>query len=217
MVDTISVFIVDDHAVVRQGLRTFLESEKDIDVLGEAGDGKEAVEQIQDLLPDVVLMDLVMPGMNGVEAIRRITEKSPHSRVLVLTSFSDDEKVFESIKAGAMGYQLKDVPPEDLGRAIRSVASGEFHLHPLIARRVLDEFSNMWPKTPPPITSLSSREVDVLTLIARGMSNQEIAFELRISIKTVKTHVSNILSKLHLVDRTQAAVYAVRQGLVPPK
>jgi NarL family two-component system response regulator LiaR len=214
--DRISVLIVDDHAVVRQGLRAFLESEEDIEVVGEAADGTEAVQKVQELLPDVVLMDLVMPDMDGITATRRISETSPNSRVLVLTSFSEDEKVFPSIKAGAMGYLLKDVPAEDLGRAIRSVAGGGFLLHPDIAKKVLDEFSLIRSETPP-LTRLTPREIEVLTLIARGRSNKEIARDLSISIKTVKTHVSNILSKLHMMDRTQAALYAVRQGLVPPK
>jgi NarL family two-component system response regulator LiaR len=211
----ISVLVVDDHAVVRQGLQAFLESEADIEVVGEAANGAEAVEKVQELLPDVVLMDLVMPGMDGITATRQIREISPNSRVLVLTSFGEDEKVFPSIKAGAMGYLLKDVPAEDLGRAIRSVARGEFLLHPEIARKVLDEFSSI-PFKGPPLTELTPREIEVLTLVARGYRNKEIAHDLGISIKTVKTHVSNILSKLHMIDRTQAALYAVRQGLVSP-
>lgn len=210
-----SVLIVDDHAVVRQGLRTFLESEGDIEVVGEAAGGTEAVEKVKELLPDVVLMDLVMPGMDGITATRQVREVSPSSRVLVLTSFSEDEKIFRSIKAGALGYLLKDVPAEDLGRAIRSVARGEFLLHPEVAKKVLVEFSSSL-STNPPLTMLTSREVEVLGLVARGYSNKEIARDLGISIKTVKTHVSNILSKLHMVDRTQAALYAVRQGLVSP-
>jgi NarL family two-component system response regulator LiaR len=214
--DRISALIVDDHAVVRRGLRAFLESEEDIEVVGEAADGTEAVQQVRELLPDVVLMDLVMPGMDGITATRQIGEVSPSTRVLVLTSFSEDEKVFSSIKAGAMGYLLKDVPAEDLGRAIRSVARGEFLLHPEIARKVLDEFSAIRPETSP-LTRLTPREIEVLTLVAKGRSNKEIARDLGISVKTVKTHVSNILSKLHMMDRTQAALYAMRQGLVPPE
>ena len=214
--EVITVFIVDDHAVVRQGLRAFLESEGDIEVVGEAADGAEAVKRIRDLLPNVVLMDLVMPGVDGITATRQVREASPHSRVLVLTSFSEDEKVFPSIKAGAMGYLLKDTPAEDLGRAIRSVARGGFLLHPEIASRVLDEFASLRPEPLSPST-LTARETEVLTLITRGYSNKEIARELVISIKTVKTHVSSILSKLHTVDRTQAALCAVRKGLVPPQ
>lgn len=215
--ERISVLIVDDHAVVRRGLRAFLESEEDIEVVGEAADGAEAVEMVQALLPDVVLMDLVMPGMGGITAIREIGEISPSSRVLVLTSFSEDEQVFPSIKAGAMAYLLKDVPAEELGSAIRSVARGVFLLDPQIASKVLKEFSAVHQETPSlgRLGRLTPREVEVLTLIARGRSNKEIAVDLHISVKTVKTHVSNILGKLHMMDRTQAAIYAVRQGLGP--
>ena len=209
----ISVLIVDDHAVVRRGLRAFLESEGDIEVVGEAADGAEALQQVQELLPDVVLMDVVMPGMDGITATRKIHEVCPSSRVLILTSFSEDDKIFPSIKAGAQGYLLKDTPAEDLGRAIRSVARGEFLLHPEIASKVLAELSAL-RREPPPVTDLTPREIEVLSLIAHGYTNREIARELSISVKTVKTHVSNILSKLHMVDRTQAALYAVRQGLV---
>lgn len=212
--ERVSVLIVDDHAVVRRGLRAFLESEEDIEVVGEATDGAEAVEKVQALLPDVVLMDLVMPGMGGITAIREIGEISPSSRVLVLTSFSEDEQVFPSIKAGAMGYLLKDVLAEELGSAIRSVARGVFLLDPQIASKVLKEFSGVHQETPS-LGRLTPREVEVLALIARGRSNKEIAVDLHISVKTVKTHVSNILGKLHMMDRTQAAIYAVRQGLGP--
>lgn len=213
--EPITVLIVDDHAVVRRGLRSFLESEGDIEVVGEAANGAEAIEKVQELLPEVVLMDLVMPGMDGVDTIRRVSQISPASRVLVLTSFSEDDMVFPSIRAGAMGYLLKDVPAEDLGRAIRSVARGEFLLHPDIAGKVIDEFRAP-QATVPPMTDLTPREIEVLTLIAQGYSNKEIANSLCITIRTVKAHVSNILSKLHAMDRTQAALYAVRQGLVPP-
>jgi len=212
--DKITVLIVDDHAVVRRGLRAFLESEGDIEVVGEAADGAAALDQVQIEPPDVVLMDLVMPGMDGITATRRIREVAPNSRVLVLTSFGEDDKIFPAIKAGATGYILKDTPAEDLGRAIRSVARGEFLLHPEIASKVLAEITGLGQEPSPP-ANLTPREVEVLTLVARGDTNQQIAYELGISIKTVKSHVSNILSKLHMADRTQAAVYAVRQGLVP--
>ena len=212
--ERISVLIVDDHAVVRRGLRAFLESEEDIEIVGEAANGAEAVEKVQALLPDVVLMDLVMPGMGGIRATREIAEVSPSSRVLVLTSFSEDEQVFPSIKAGAMGYLLKDVAAEQLGSAIRSVARGVFLLDPQIASKVLKEFSTVHQEIPS-LGRLTPREVEVLTLIARGRSNKEIAVDLNISVKTVKTHVSNILGKLHMMDRTQAAIYAVRKGLAP--
>lgn len=212
--ECITVLIVDDHAVVRQGLRTFLESEGDIEVVGEATDGAEAVEKVQELVPDVVLMDLVMPGTGGISATRQITEISPVTRVLVLTSFGEDDKVFPSIKAGAMGYLLKDATAEQLGSAIRSVASGVFLLDPQIAGKVLEEFETTRPQWLGG-SRLTPRESEVLVQIARGRANKEIAQNLKISVKTVKTHVSNILSKLHMIDRTQAAVYAVRQGLVP--
>jgi NarL family two-component system response regulator LiaR len=213
-VEPIAVLIVDDHEVVRRGLRSFLESQGDIEVVGEAADGAEAIEKVQDLLPDVVLMDLVMPGMDGIDAIRKVCQTCPSSRVLVLTSFSEDDKVFPAIKAGANGYLLKDVAVEDLARAIRSVAGGEFLLHPEVAGKVLDEFRET-PKEMTPLSDLTPREIEVLTLIAKGYSNKEIAAALCIATRTVKAHVSNILSKLHAMDRTQAALYAVRQGLVP--
>jgi len=211
--EPINVLIVDDHAVVRRGLRSILEVEQDIEVIGEAADGSEAVQKVKELLPDVVLMDLVMPGMDGITAIRQIRESCPSTRVLVLTSFSEDENIFASIKAGAIGYMLKNVPAEDLERAVRSVARGELHLQAVIAQKVLDEFSPKSVDTSN-LANLTTREIEVLTMIARNMTNKEIASELCISIKTVKVHVSNILSKLHSRDRTEAAVYAIRQGLV---
>jgi NarL family two-component system response regulator LiaR len=213
-VETITVLIVDDHSVVRQGLRTFLESETGIEVVGEAADGAEAVEKTREVVPDVVLMDIVMPGLNGIAATRQIAEISPTTRVLVLTSFGEDDKVFPALKAGATGYLLKDATAEQLVRAIRSVASGVVSLDPDVASRVLDEFSTPdWGV--PRAATLTTREEEVLGLIGRGLSNQEIALQLSISVKTVKTHVSNVLSKLHLMDRTQAAIYAVRQGFLP--
>ncbi len=214
--EIVTVLIVDDHEVVRRGLRSFLQSQDDIEVIGEAVNGAEAIDKVEELLPDVVLMDLVMPGMGGIDAIRRLTQISPSSRVLVLTSFSEDDKVFPAIKAGAMGYLLKDVAVEDLARAIRSVAGGEFLLHPEVAGKVLDEFRESTEEMAP-LSDLTPRETEVLTLIARGYSNKEIANSLCIATRTVKAHVSNILSKLHAMDRTQAAIYAVRQGLLPPE
>ncbi|MFQ6058036.1 MAG: response regulator [Anaerolineae bacterium] len=213
MTEPIRVLVVDDHAMVRQGLRTFLDLREDIEVVGEAANGTEAVDQVRQLLPDVVLMDLVMPGMDGIEATRRIRAISPNTRVIVLTSFAEDEKVFPSIKAGALGYLLKDVSPADLIKAIQAAHRGEAQLHPEIARKLMDEFSAR-AREPLP-EELTARELEVLCLIARGRSNREIAQELVISEKTVKTHVSNILSKLHLADRTQAAIYALKEGLVP--
>ena len=210
----ISVLIVDDHAVVRRGLRSILESECDIKVVGEATDGVEAIKKVQEFTPDVILMDLVMPGLDGVTAIRRIRELSPNSRVLVLTSFGEDEKVFASIKAGAIGYLLKNVPAEDIERAIRSVACGELHLQAVVARRVLEEFKPL-ASQPASQVLLTNRETQILTLITRNCTNKEIASELSISIKTVKTHVSNILNKLQSRDRTEAALFAIHRGLVP--
>jgi len=210
--DKISVMLVDDHAIVRQGLRTYLELQPDIEVVGEAGDGKQAVTMARNLIPDVILMDLVMPNSDGVEATREITSISPSTRVVVLTSFSEDEKVFASIKAGAQGYLMKDVLPQDLVNAIRSVYRGEAQLDPEIARKLMQEFTNPQPAAPK--HDLTERELEVLTLIAHGKSNKDISEELVLSEKTVKTHVSNILQKLHLSDRTQAAVYALRQKIV---
>lgn len=210
--DKISVMLVDDHAIVRQGLRTYLELQPDIQVVGEASDGKQAVTLVRDLLPDVVLMDLVMPQMDGVEATREMTSIAPSVRVIVLTSFSEDEKVFASIKAGAQGYLMKDVLPQDLVTAIRTVYRGEAQLDPEIARKLMQEFTNPQPTAPK--HDLTERELEVLTLIAHGKSNKDIAEDLVLSEKTVKTHVSNILQKLHLSDRTQAAVYALRQKIV---
>lgn len=209
--ERITVLIADDHPVVRQGLRTFLELQEDMEIVGEACDGEEAVERAQQLLPDVVLMDLVMPGVDGIEATRRIRSLSPSTKVIALTSFADDDKVFPSVKAGAAGYLLKDVRPQDLADAIRTVHRGEALLHPAVAAKLMQEFAEGKPRAPG--EGLTERELDVLRLVARGMSNKEIAGALVLSEKTVKTHVSNILQKLHLADRTQAALYAVRQGL----
>jgi len=212
--DTISVLLVDDHRVVRQGLRDFLELQDGIEVIGEAASGEEGVKAAQELLPDVVLMDLVMPGIDGVETTRRVKTVSPSSRIIVLTSFADDDKVFPAIKAGAISYLLKDVQPEELARAIRAAQRGEAVLHSEVAAKLMQEFSAPRPADAP-VEQLTEREMDVLRLIAKGKSNKEIADTLIISEKTVKTHVSNILSKLHLADRTQAAIYALRQRLVP--
>jgi NarL family two-component system response regulator LiaR len=210
--ENITVLIVDDHAIVRQGLRTYLDLQPGISVVGEAPDGQKAIEVVRDQLPDIVLMDLVMPNMTGVEATREITLISPSTRVIVLTSFSEDEQVFASIKAGAQGYLMKDVLPQDLVRAIRTVHRGEAQLDPEIARKLMHEFSNPQPARPK--HDLTERELEVLSLISLGKSNKEISEELVLSEKTVKTHVSNILQKLHLSDRTQAAVYALRERIV---
>lgn len=210
--ERIGVLIADDHPVVRRGLRTFLELQDDIDVVGEASNGEEAVERVRDLLPDVALVDLVMPQLGGIEAIRRIRALSPSTKVIVLTSFADDENVFPAVKAGAAGYLLKDVEPDALLEGIRKVYRGEALLHPAIAAKLMAELSEQERRSSDEV--LTERELDVLRLLARGLSNKEIASELFISEKTVKTHVSNILAKLHLADRTQAALYAVRQRLV---
>jgi NarL family two-component system response regulator LiaR len=212
MTRSICVLVADDHAIVRKGIRALLATEPDIEVVGEAENGREAVTEAERLQPDVILMDLVMPEVDGIEAIRRITGRQPEARILVLTSFAADDKVFPAIKAGALGYLLKDSGPEELVQAIHQVYRGESSLHPTIARKLLHELSrpSERPPTPEPLTE---REVEVLRLVARGQSNQEIADQLVISEATVRTHVSNILGKLHLASRTQAALYALREGL----
>jgi NarL family two-component system response regulator LiaR len=207
--DVISVLIADDHPFVRHGLRTYLETLEDMEVLDEAADGAQAVALAERLLPDVVLMDLVMPELDGIEATRQIKAVSPATKVIALTSFDDDEKVFPAIKAGAAGYLLKDVRPAELAEAVRKASRGEALLAPSVAARLMQEVSG--ERTAP--GGLTDRELEVLRLIARGLPNKLIASELVVSEKTVKTHVSNILAKLHLADRTQAALYAVREGL----
>lgn len=212
MTSAIRVLIADDHAVVRKGIRAMLEIVPDIEVVGEALNGLEAVGQAQALQPDVILMDLVMPEMDGIEAIGRIKARQTEARILVLTTFAGEDKIFPAIKAGALGYQLKDSGSEELVKAIRQVHQGESSLHPLIARKVLQELSRP-PEQPPTPDPLTPREVEVLRLVAQGLENQEIADRLVISDATVRTHVSNILGKLHLASRTQAALYALREGL----
>jgi len=220
----IRVLLVDDHAIVRDGIRSLLKTQPDIEVAGEASNGRDAVSLAESLRPDVVLMDLVMPGMDGIEAIRLIMEGQPDSRILVLTSFSAEDKVFPAIKAGAMGYLLKDCDSEELVRAIHQVQGGESSLHPRIARMLLQEMgaagkpalSAGEPRphaAGPTVDPLTERELDVLKLVARGKSNREIADELVVAEGTVRTHVSNILSKLHLASRTQATLFALREGL----
>jgi NarL family two-component system response regulator LiaR len=213
--DKIKVLLVDDHAIVRQGLRTFLELQDDIEVVGEAKNGAEAVELAGQREPDVVLMDLVMPEMDGIEATRRICAIRPGTKVIALTSFAGDDNVFPAIKAGAAGYQLKDVSPSDLVDAVRAAYRGETLLHSEIAKKLMTEVATREERPEPEPDELTERELDVLRLIAQGLSNHEIARELTISEKTVKTHVSNILSKLHVDDRTQAAIYALKRGLGP--
>lgn len=212
--DKISLLITDDHALVRQGIRAFLELQPDLNVVGEAGSGEEAVRMAAELAPDVVLMDLVMPGIGGVEATRQVKQASPHSQIIVLTSYHEDEYIFPALRAGALSYVLKDVGPDELADTVRKAARGESVLHPRVAARVVEELRGTRRDTPNLFTDLSDRELDVLRLIADGLSNAEIADKLVISEKTVKGHVSNILGKLHMMDRTQAAVYAWQQGLV---
>jgi DNA-binding NarL/FixJ family response regulator len=208
----IRVVIADDHAVVRQGLRTLLELQDEMEVVGEAADGEEALAQVEATVPDVALLDLVMPRLGGIDAIRRIRERSPTTRILVLTSFADDDTVLPAVRAGAAGYLLKDVQPQDLIAAIRTVHAGEALLAPAVATMLVEQIAA--GDEPRDRDELTPRERDVLAQLARGQPNKLIARELGVSERTVKTHVSNILGKLDLTDRTQAAVYAVRHGLV---
>ncbi|HHS97015.1 MAG TPA: response regulator transcription factor [Chloroflexi bacterium] len=214
MGEPITVLIVDDHRVVRQGVRAFLEAQEDIVVVGEAASGEEAVRLVAETVPDVVLMDLVMPGMDGVEATRRIRRASPRTQVVVLTSYHEDVHIFPAVKAGALSYLLKDVGPGELAEAVRAAARGEAVVHPRVASRLIRELRGEGDTPVNPFAELTDRELEVLRLIAEGLSNAEIAERLVISEKTVKGHVSNILSKLHLADRTQAAVFAWREGIV---
>jgi len=214
MSDGITVLLVDDHAVVRQGVRAFLATQPDLSVVAEAASGAEAVALAAQHVPDVVLMDLIMPDMDGVEATRRIKQVSPRSQVVVVTSYHEDEHIFPALKAGALSYLLKDLSSEELASAIRMAAVGEAVLHPRVAARVIRELQGPRAEKVNPFTELSGRELEVLKLIADGMSNADMAAKLVLSEKTIKGHVSNILSKLQLVDRTQAAVYAWREGIV---
>ena len=208
----IRVFIAEDHAIVRKGISALLALEPDIQVVGEAGNGREAVSGIDSTRPDVILMDLVMPEMDGIEAIQQVVARRPQARILVLTSFATDDKVFPAIKAGALGYLLKDSEPRDVVDAIRQVYRGESSLHPRIARKLMQELSRP-PDKPPTPDPLTEREMEVLCLVAQGKSNREIADELTVTEGTVRVHVSSILSKLHLASRTQATLYALREGL----
>ena len=208
----IRVLLVDDHPIVIKGTRALLEEIDDIEVVGEAHNGQVAIGQNNNLQPDVILMDLIMPEMDGIEAIQAITADQPDAKILVLTSFITDDKVFPAIKSGALGYLLKDSDPEDLVKAIRQVYRGEPSLHPSIARKMLRELGRSTPEKPVP-EPLTDRETEVLRLLARGANNQEIADKLVIAEVTVRTHISRILNKLHLANRVQATLYALREGL----
>ena len=211
--ELIRVLIVDDHSIVRKGTRALLERIADFEVAGEASNGKEAVALAETLRPDVILMDLMMPEMDGIEAIGKITASQPDMHILALTSFAADDKLFPAIKAGALGYLLKDADPEDLVKAIRQVHRGEPSLHPSIARKVLQELGQP-PAPPTPATDqLTERELEVLRLVAKGQTNRQMAEKLVVAEVTIRTHVSNILSKLHLANRVQATLYALREGL----
>jgi NarL family two-component system response regulator LiaR len=208
----ITLVIVDDHAVVRQGLRFLLEQQEEMRVVGEGENGEQAIKLVTDLLPDVLLLDLLMPKLDGVTAVREIKRVAPTTRIIVLTSYFEDDQIFRVIRAGALSYLLKDMRPQELVAAIQAAARGESILHPLVASRVLREMRNQQQS---PLNELTPRELEVLASIAHGRTNHEIARELLIGEQTVKTHVSNILSKLHLADRTQAAIYALQKRLIP--
>lgn len=213
---TIRILLVDDHVVVRKGLRALLDREAGIEIVGEAENGEQAIRAAERLQPDVIVMDLEMPGVGGTEATRRITESRPDARIVVLTSHAAEEDVFPALKAGALGYLLKHSAPEEVLQAIRQAYRGETVLHPAIARLVLQELHRPAAAKPAETTEvLSERELEVLRVIARGMSNQEIADALFVSEATVRSHVSTILRKLQLASRTQAALYALRAGLAP--
>ena len=212
MSQRIRILIADDHAIVREGLRALIATEPELELVAEAADGVEAVDKARGIKPDVILLDMMMPRKDGLGAIGDIIKENPDARILVLTSFAEDEKVFPAIKAGALGYLLKDSSPQELLHAIRNVYNGEASLHPTIARKLMREL-NQPPSLPPTTDPLTEREVEVLRLVAQGLSNDDIADKLVVSERTVRTHVSHILDKLHLANRTQMALYAVREGI----
>jgi DNA-binding NarL/FixJ family response regulator len=207
--------VVDDHSVVREGLRTFLELQEGMEVVGEAEDGEQAVDEAERLRPDVILMDLVMPRLDGVGAMQRLRHRLPATRVIVLTSFAEDERLLPAIQAGAAGYLLKNVQPAELARAVRAAHAGEVLLDPGVAARLVEAIAQ--PAGEEPREALTPREREVLELIARGLPNKRIALELGVSEKTVKAHVGHVLAKLGVTDRTQAALHALRSGLVGPR
>ncbi len=215
----IRILLVDDDALIRAGLRLLLETQDDLRVVGEASDGQVAVDQVQALHPDVVLMDVQMPRVDGIEATERITAAGHDARILILTTFEQDEYVFRALRAGASGFVLKRIPPEDLVAAVRTVAAGDALLSPSVTKRLIAAFAVSAPPTSTPdvVHGLTERELEVLHLLARGLSNAEIAGHLTLSALTVKTHVGNLLTKLHLRDRTQAVVFAYESGLVSPR
>jgi NarL family two-component system response regulator LiaR len=212
MEKTIKILIADDHAMVREGIKAFFASKEGFNIVGEAENGKRAVELAKILHPDVILMDMIMPVMNGLEAIQAIRQYDAHAKIIVITSFTEDDKVFPAIKCGAAGYLLKDSSPQQLMEAIIDVVNGKSALHPVVANKLMNEFCK--PSSQPPSGDpLTEREISVLELIAAGLSNLEIAEQLHLSEWTVRTHTSNLLSKLHLTNRTQAALYALREGI----
>ncbi len=214
MSEPIRILLVDDHKIVRQGVRAFFDALEEIEVIGEAGSGEEAVKMVEERVPDVVLMDLIMPGMDGVEATRLAKNISPRTQIVVLTSYHDDEHIFPALQSGALSYILKDVEMDELAEAVFKASRGEATLHPQVASRVIQELHGRKKDEKTFGVDLTKREMEILKQVAQGMSNSEIAEKFVISTYTVKGHVSNILSKLHLADRTQAAVYAWQQGFV---
>ena len=214
MTEPITIILVDDHEVVRKGVRAYLDTLPDFQVVGEASSGEEAIDLVTELIPDLVLMDLIMPGLDGVETIRRIKKISPRTQVVVLTSYHEDAHIFPALKAGAISYILKDMKMDKLVDALHRAVQGEVTLHPRVAVRVLQNLRDENPEAEPLFTELTERELEVLKLIASGLTTSQIAEKLVISENTVKGHVSNILSKLHVADRTQVAVYAWQRGIV---
>src|SRR6266568_4436211 len=214
MSEPVTILIVDDHTVVRQGVRTLLDIHPDLQVVGEAESAEAALPLVEQLVPDVVLLDLLLPGMNGVEAARQMKRISPRTQIVVLTSYAEDEHVFPALRAGAISYLLKDIRPRELAESIRKAARGESVLHSRVAARMIQEVREAKRKLPPALAELTARELEVLQLLADGQTNSDIAEQLVLGEKTVRGYVSNILSKLHLVDRTQVAVLAWKQGLM---